>query len=67
MGVVINEISYQISDFESSESLQKTAIKLLNNAVRCIAIESSDTKAVEIQRPKIQQRPKIRKKKRTQH
>lgn len=57
MGVVINEISYQISDSECSESLQKTAIKLLNNAVQRIAIESSSTKAVEIQRPKIQ-RPK---------
>jgi hypothetical protein len=59
MGVVINEISYQISDSESSESLQKTAIKLLNNAVQRIALESSNTKAVEIQRAKIRKKKRV--------
>jgi hypothetical protein len=62
MGLIMNQISYELSDSESSEVLQKTAVKLLNNAVQRIAIESSNTKAEEIQ-----QKPKIRKKKRTQH
>ncbi len=59
MGLVINQISYQISDSKSGESLQKIAIKLLNNAAEHISIQSSDTKAEEIQ-----QRPSNRNKKR---
>jgi len=59
MGLVINQISYQISDSEYSDSLQKIAIKLLSNAAEHILIQPSNTKAKEIQ-----QRPLNRNKKR---
>jgi hypothetical protein len=59
MGLVINQLSYQISDSQSCESLQKIAIKLLNNAADDISMQSSNTRAEEIQ-----QRPSNRNKKR---
>ena len=60
MGLVINQISYQVSDSQSCESLQKIAIKLLNNAAEQISMQSSsNTRAEEIQK-----RPSNRNKKR---
>jgi hypothetical protein len=47
MGLVINQISYQVSDSQSCESLQKIAINLLNNAADHISMQSSNTRAEE--------------------
>jgi hypothetical protein len=50
MGLVINQISYQISDSKSSESLRKIAIKLLNNAAEHISVQSVNPKSKEIEK-----------------
>jgi Common central domain of tyrosinase len=43
LGIIINQISYQLSDAKSSESLQQVAIKLLNSASEQISTQSSKT------------------------